>query len=511
MLVPLLICTFLLPSDSAADVYVHVVPYIDSDAWSQDHVAALKEFLSWCEGHNIRVAVFHYNVCEETAPGITDLIREYAERGTISLVGLHSTSHALGGLPFSLQYWELEFNLRFLEDRVKNNVARVLSVPSWVFDVNTLYACDKLGVRVLVCGADITTLNPEHDPKWNRLDFVALHMLAGYFNVGGDRLYYVPALNYASDLMQAAKDRGATVRDILRSAVRSLLDNDIVTGAGDVHLTLWILIHPWELSDANVRREFEDFLSEVADGSFNFEYNNVKVTFELSNPRDVIDMVLSGKVKLIALPEPDYSNILHAMGYHHWWELIDRNQHQDGTDIVWEWRELVSRWQSLDPVLWDLTVIGAVDSIQKDLYRAVKYVWDEALLNDVLESWDPNAARNSLSKEREALDTVYREALKLHAELVSSIVRKYQSLEREIDRLERDLKDVSSKQRDLERRLESLSRELQDRRRAKCGLPVLPVLRRIPRARTASGRPTARSRSPVPHLETRATSRWRGS
>ncbi|WP_456482971.1 hypothetical protein [Methanopyrus kandleri] len=468
------------PSASAATVYVDVVPYIDSDAWSQDHVAALKEFLSWCEERGIKVAVFHYNTCEEAAPGITDLIREYAERGTISLVGLHSTSHALGGLPLSLQYWELEFNLQFLRDRVGSNVAQVLSVPSWVFDANTLYACDKLGVRVIVCGTDITAINPDYDPTWDRLDPIARYMLVGYFNVRGSRLYYIPALSYVSDLVQAVEDRGTTVRELLQNAVRNLVDSGVINVTGDVHLTLWVLIHPWELADADVRQEFENFLSEVGNGSLNFEYQGVTVTFELSDPREVVNMISSGgtNLRLVALPEPDYSSILHAANYHHWWELIDL--YPDKSKIVREWLDTMSRWWALDFALWDLTVNGVIDdSIRKDLYRAVERVWNEALLENVLEYWDPSSARWPLLEERKALSTVYREILKLHAELMGSMVRqsRVESLEREINRLEQGLEDLSRRQQDLERRLESLERELQglEKRNSKRRLPVLPI------------------------------------
>ncbi|WP_168168853.1 hypothetical protein [Methanopyrus sp. SNP6] len=450
-------------SPSTATVYVHVVPYIDSDAWSKDHVTALKEFLSWCEGRGIKVAVFHYNVCEDAAPGITDLIREYAGRGTISLVGLHSTSHALGGLPLSLQYWELEFNLRFLRNRVGSNVSQVLSVPSWTFDANTLYACHKLEIRVMVCGVDITAINPDHDPTWDRLDPIARHMLVGYFNVCGDKIYYVPALSYVSDLVQGAEDRGTTVRELLQNAVRNLIDGGAISTAGDVHLVLWILVHPWELADANVRSEFENFLSEVGSGSFNFEYQGIAVTFELSDPREVVDAIQKGtNIELVALPEPDYSSILHATSHHHWWELVDL--YPDRSEIVWEWLDTVSRWWVLDPALWDLTVNGVInDSILEDLYRAVKWVWDEALLEDYLKYSDPSSSRWILLKERKSLDTVYREILALHAEMVGRL---------------------NEKQQDLERRIESLERELQGlkKRESKRGLPVLPSPLRLRRS-----------------------------
>ncbi|MEO2242026.1 MAG: hypothetical protein ABGY09_08180, partial [Euryarchaeota archaeon] len=60
----LLALLLLTPAPASATVYVDVVPYVDSDAWSGEHVAALRDFLSWCERHRVRVAVFHYNLCE---------------------------------------------------------------------------------------------------------------------------------------------------------------------------------------------------------------------------------------------------------------------------------------------------------------------------------------------------------------------------------------------------------------------------------------------------------------
>ncbi|WP_457614245.1 hypothetical protein [Methanopyrus sp.] len=474
------------PSASTATVYVHVVPYIDSDAWSQDHIIALKEFLSWCEKRKIKVAVFHYNTCESDAPGITNVIREYAERDTISLVGLHSTSHALGGLPLSLQYWELKFNLQFLRNRVKTNVVPVLSVPSWVFDTNTLYVCDMLGIRVIICGADITNISSEYDPKWDGVDSVARHMPVGYFNVHGDRLYYIPAMDFYLDLLNLTSNN-VTLRGLLQNAVKNLINNGIINATSDVHLTLWVLIHPWELADANVLQEFEKFLSDIRDGLFNFEYKGTKITFELSDPREVVDTILSRKsnLKFIPLPEPDYSRILKLEGFYHWWELI--KLYPDKSELVWMWLDTMYKWQTLDSALWDLTVNGDInDSFQKNLYRAVKLVWNEALLNDVLRHWNSDAVRELLLKERKYLDVVYRDTLILHAELMGSMVRqnRVELLEQKVNQIKQDIKEIkenlkriSQGQQDLKRQLESLEQEIQElkRQESKRGLPMLPV------------------------------------
>ncbi|WP_456466440.1 hypothetical protein, partial [Methanopyrus sp.] len=59
----LLTLLLLTPAPASATVYVDVVPYVDSDAWSGEHVTALRDFLSWCGERGVKVAVFHYNFC----------------------------------------------------------------------------------------------------------------------------------------------------------------------------------------------------------------------------------------------------------------------------------------------------------------------------------------------------------------------------------------------------------------------------------------------------------------
>lgn len=94
-------------NSAQANITVHITVYNDSDAWDQSHIQAYDEFLTRCEQNGVKVAVFHYPHCENTASGITDVIKGHlGPNGAIEFVGVHGTSHSIAGLPETSRRWK---------------------------------------------------------------------------------------------------------------------------------------------------------------------------------------------------------------------------------------------------------------------------------------------------------------------------------------------------------------------------------------------------------------------
>jgi len=473
----LLTLLLLTPAPASATVYVDVVPYVDSDAWSGEHVTALRDFLSWCGERGVKVAVFHYNLCERTAPGITRVIREFADQDVVTLVGLHTVSHSLGNLPVSVQYLELKYNAEFLKENVQVNVDdRVLSVPYWVLSPRTLRACALYGVRVIVSGNSPATLSANHDPVWDKLTFPAPYMVPGRFEVNGTTIYHLPAAIY-SELANAAASRNATIGDLLRDAVRSLLDSGLVPTDRDARLTLAVLVHPWELADDSVLNGVKQLLSQVASGELNFNYKGTSVRFRLADPRRVVDDLLSGRFKgpVVSLPEPEYRRVLQSKGFDPWWKLSER--YSDKSDLVRTWREAVQTLESVDAELLALLRAGRVDERLDELLRRLAEVAvDEAELNSMIKHWDVNAAALSIQRFASVSDEVYAEVTVRFSELVEDELNEVKAAEAEVEELRKErskiendinslkekISDVSSEVSSMQRDLKSLAGKVSD-------------------------------------------------
>ncbi|MHC1580909.1 MAG: hypothetical protein ACXQTC_04360, partial [Methanopyraceae archaeon] len=458
-------------------VYVDVVPYVDSDAWSGEHVTALRDFLSWCGERGVKVAIFHYNFCERTAPGITQVIREFANQGVVTLVGLHTVSHSLGNLPVSVQYLELKYNAEFLKENVQVSVDdRVLSVPYWVLSPRTLRACALYGVRVIVSGNSPATLSANHDPVWDKLTFPAPYMVPGKFEVNGTTIYHLPAVTY-SELANTASSRNTTIGDLLRDAVRSLLDSGLVPTDRDARLTLAVLVHPWELADDSVLNGLKQLLSQVASRELNFNYKGTSVRFRLADPRRVVDDLLSGRFEgpVVSLPEPEYRRVLQSKGFDPWWKLSER--YPDKSDLVRIWREAVQTLESVDAELLALMRAGRVDErLDALLRRLAEAAVDEVELNSMIKHWDANAAALSIQRFAGISNEVYAEVTVRFSELIKDVsngvrlaeteieemVKEESKIKNDVDSLRKELSGVSGEVSSMRRDLKSLASRVSD-------------------------------------------------
>ncbi|MEO2241138.1 MAG: hypothetical protein ABGY09_03615 [Euryarchaeota archaeon] len=385
VLLPLLL---LLTRPATADVVVDVVPYVDSDAWSGEHVAALRDFLSWCERHRVRVAAFHYNLCERTAPGITQVIREFANRGVITLVGSHSASHAMGGLPPAVQYWELVVSLDFLRREVGRSDP-VLSVPYWVLDVNTVRACAMAGVRVIVDGNDPALLGPEPGP-WSSVPALSRRLVVGWWEVDGRRVYRLPAVAWADLWGEERSVERACER--VREAVAELVRRGWCREGA---LTVWVLVHPWELARSGFLESFEGFLDRVRSGGLDFECGGVRVRFRLADPREVVDRVKEYVAR--PLPSPDLLRILQAEGFlspdQLQVELVrglleGREDAVKGLRVLEVWRRCMRILWGVDGELLALTRAGRVTGRLRGLVeKVVSEVWNDVGVYSAIREW----------------------------------------------------------------------------------------------------------------------------
>ncbi len=416
----------LCPAPAAADVTVDVVPYVDSDAWSKEHVKALEDFLRWCEERGIRAAIFHYNLCERTAPGITEVIRGFADRGVLTVVGLHSASHAMGGLPLAIQYWELAVNRDFLEKKV-GRADPVLSVPYWVLDVNTLRACAMAGVRILVDGNDPAGMGPEPG-EWSSIPGLSRRLVVGRWDVDGVRLYRLPAVAW-SDLWE----EGSTVDEACRRLQRAV--SGLVDGGWcrEGRVTVWVLVHPWELARREFLRSFEEFLDRVRSGRLDFEHGGVRVRFRLADPREVVERVEEYVAR--PLPRPDLPWILRAEGFPDPGRLRAEllKEASEGREDAVRGLRVLEIWERCMQILWGvdgellaLTRAGKVTRRLRELVeKVVSVIWNDVGVYSAIREWrDLDAAltfaRRMLADVMELAGAVES----AYAELVASSGRK---------------------------------------------------------------------------------------
>ncbi len=462
---PLLLLPLILAlAPASATVHVDVFPCLDSDAWSEEHVQALRTFLEWCADHGVKVAVFHYNTCEEAAPGITQVIREFAGQGVITLVGLHSTSHSMGDLPVSVQYLELKYNAEFLRESVGINVNdRVLSVPYWVFSPRTLEACALFGVRVIVSGNGPNTLSPEHDRVWDKVSFPGQLMIPGKFTVGGEVIYHLPVVSYPSLAAQSAA-LGTTVGEVLRRAVESLIENGLVPTDRDVRLTLAVLVHPWELADSGTLEGIEGLLEQVSSGALDFACNGVPVVFRLADPAKVVEDLEEGRFEgpVVSLPSPDYRYVLLSKGYKPWWELLRQcSSDENVIHVIRTWREAVQTLECVDAELLTLLRAGRTEGLDTLLREVAETAADEAELYNMVKNWDPAGAKRAVERFREVADRLYSAVVRTFADFLLGLSRELEGV-RELRGL---VSDVAGSVEELRARAEAVEAEVTDLRR----------------------------------------------
>ncbi len=434
ILLALLTCSVVASAGvNAQTVTVMVVPYIDSDAWAPQHVDAFEKFLGWCEQNHVHVAVFHYNTNtakDSKGTPITEVIKEYADKGVITMVGLHSTSHSIDGLPLSIQYWELKFNMEFLKNNIGKNVVPVFSVPYWVFDPNTIKACAMVGIKAMISGQSVATLNPNYKTPLSQLNPIAQRMIPGYFEVtvGGKhrKVYYIPAVSYWDDLVPQAKSANETVDTYLESVVDQLVKSDVLATlykGENVTLELWVLIHPWEMADSSRGvSAYESFLEDIASGKLNHTVtvNGVKiqVNFELADPVDAIKAVLEGKTPLVPMPQPSLYYLLEMQDFEPWWKLED--MYPDKVDIIRAWRDVMNKLWSIDGELMALTKAGLISgNLKRELLEVVENIWSAADLSCVVKWWDPTAAKVDIEKEDALVDTLVADVSEAFANMVA--------------------------------------------------------------------------------------------
>jgi len=421
---------------AAQTVTVMVVPYVDSDAWQPSHVDAFEKFLEWCKQNGVHIAVFHYNTNtakDSNGVPITEVIKQYANEGVITMVGLHSTSHSIDGLPLSIQYWELKFNLQFLQKNIGKNVMPVFSVPYWVFDPNTVKACAMIGIKAIISGQSVATLNPNYSTPISQLNPIAQRMIPGYFQITVNgrtcRVYYIPAVSFWDDLVPQAKSANETVDDLLKSAVDQLIQSDIFstpTGGKDVTLELWVLIHPWEMADTSRGASaYENFLEDVKSGKLNHTVNvngvNVNIVFKLADPVEALNEIINGKTPLVPMPEPSLYYLLEMQGFEPWWQLKETYQsNPDKISILIAWRDIMEKLWSLDGELMALTKSGMITgNLENELLSVIENVWSVADINCVLKYWDVTAAKVDVEKEDSLVDVLAADVSEAFANLIA--------------------------------------------------------------------------------------------
>ncbi|WP_457614951.1 hypothetical protein [Methanopyrus sp.] len=452
------------PPASAALVKVDVVPCVDTDLRSSEDVNALNNFLTWCENNHVQVAAFYSD-----NSGIADVIKSYASSGVITLVGLHTTSHSLGGLPPSLQYWEIKFNYDTVSSDIGVNTYKALLVPNGVFDANTISACNELGINVIL--GDVG-YNWEENKYGTTLYTYAL---VGYFNVGDNKIYYVPVLEF-SRIDSLANLTNTNLETLLKTAIVDVLYEKGVIGQDDNEmLTLWILVHPYELNDSTTVSDLESFLSDIAKGLFDFTYSDgTEVVFELANPMDVLSNIESYK-SVGEIPAPDYQDLMALHGYERWYELTDDK-------VVLLWHSIMSRWWGINELLAYLTANNMLnDEILEELRNAVEHVIDESSLYIMLEEWNAETeVMNTICVEDECLNTLWCDLMRFCIELcdekeeqieqklqqhdseIASIEENIANIENDINEIKDELSSTEERVSGLENEIETLSQQLSD-------------------------------------------------
>ncbi|WP_457620864.1 hypothetical protein [Methanopyrus sp.] len=456
--------TIMASPTSAALVKVDVVPCVDTDLRSSEDVNALKNFLTWCEDNHVQVAAFYSDTS-----GIADVIKSYASSGVITLVGLHTTSHSLGGLPPSLQYWEIKFNYDTVSSDIGVNTYKALLVPNGVFDANTISACNELGINVTLGDVGYNWEENKYDTT------LYTYALVGYFNVNGNKIYYVPVLEF-SRIESLANLTNTNLETLLKTSILDVLHEKGVIGPDNNEmLTLWILIHPYELNDSSTVSDLESFLLDIAKGLFDFTYSDgTEVVFELANPMDVLSNIESYK-SVGEIPAPDYQDLMALHGYERWYELTDDK-------VALLWHSIMSRWWGINELLAYLTANNMLnDEILEELRNAVEHVIDESSLYIMLEEWgDETDVMNTICVEDECLNTLWCDLMRFCIELcdekedqieqelqqhdseIASIEENITNIENNINEIKNELSSTEESVSNLENKIETLSQQLSD-------------------------------------------------
>ncbi|MEO2240887.1 MAG: hypothetical protein ABGY09_02335 [Euryarchaeota archaeon] len=380
----LLLALLLVPAPGAADVTLHVVPYTDNNAWSQAHASQLKKLLTWCRGHDVSLAAFYFEAAHRNAPDVTRVLREFANNGTIAVVGTQTVSHSLGGLPSSIQYWELVRGLQYTRDRLDRSYP-ILHVPYWVFGETTLKACAKAGIRALISG-----LGPGVDPEFlrrrypelARVDAIGRHLLVGRWRVDGTTIYHLPALSFTNDLGGSADLALSRLERGLELLLRSGLVRD-----GD-RLMVWVLLEPWQMGDQTLT-EFESFLERLKRG-VTLRVNGLTARIELADPGRVVRSLDS--YRSIEFPIPSYERALRYEGYAPIGSL------QVDPEVRHLYERYLETLRSVDDRLSRLLERGLVDrELERHLDRVVQLAWNDAALYAALRGWgDVNLVKRHL-------------------------------------------------------------------------------------------------------------------
>ncbi len=392
----LLLALLLTPAPGAADVTLHVVPYTDNNAWSPVHASQLRKLLTWCREHDVSLAAFYFEAAHRNAPDVTRVLREFVDNGTITVTGTQTVSHALGGLPYSIQHWELVRGLQYARDRLDRSDP-LLHVPYWVLDETTLRACARAGIRALVSG-----LGPGIDPDFlrrrypelTRVDAVGRHLLVGRWKVEGTTIYHLPALSFTNDLGGSANLALSRLERGLELLLRSGLVRD-----GD-RLVVWVLLEPWQMSDATLS-EFESFLDRLKRG-VTLRVNGLTARIELADPKRVVKDLDS--YRSIELPTPSYERVLRYEGYAPIRDL------QVDPEVRHLYERYLETLRSVDDRLSRLLERGLADrELERRLDRVVQLAWNDAALYAALQGWkNPDLVKRYLKSLLDAAQELAR-------------------------------------------------------------------------------------------------------
>ncbi len=403
------------PAPATADVVLHVVPYTDSNAWSKEHVAKLAEFLTWCREHNVKLAAFYFPVSEQSAAGVSDVLKRFVDDGTITVIGPQTVSHALGGLPYSIQYWEIDRSLKYTQNRF-GTADRVLHVPYWVLDENTLRACLKCGVHILVSGT-----GPDVDADFCREKYPGLlqvnpagrHMLVGVWRTGNSIVYNLPAMSFVRDFGGRADKALSEIKEGLRGLIQHGIVKD-----GD-KLVLWLLLEPWQMDGATLR-EFEALIERISEG-ITLTVNGVTARIVLGDPRRVIENLES--FKTVELPSPDYIKILKYEGY----TPVDELQVDPEIKLLYS--TYIDILRSIDRKLLAIIESGRMDGeLERALDEVAQLAWNDAALCAAVEQWE----------DEELVKAHLKRLLAKTQELAYLVNAKYNELRRERSRSVRE-------------------------------------------------------------------------
>ncbi|AAM02185.1 TPA: hypothetical protein HA336_01010 [Methanopyrus kandleri] len=320
------------------------------------------------------MAVFHYPHCENTASGITDVIKGHlGPNGAIEFVGVHGTSHSIAGLPEDVQKMEIQYCWEFLEDQGLGPYLRkdiISPSPEWIMDDTFVKVCQELGTREVVCGYRTWELDPDKHPRWygKDYDYIADIMVIKKLNTNGYTVYVCPVIDFEELVGDVVDELGvynlSNLKTMLRKAIETLRNTGAIRDGS--HLMMWVLIHPWQLTeDIRVGRNdntrpgmelIEEFIQWVKKGQLDYEVNGINIKFVLENPSDAIRIERNIEQNPTAYGHPmvtvtklDWVSMIKASGGKTAREL--KHDHQKLVDI---WERAMKKLQKVAPQLSSL-------------------------------------------------------------------------------------------------------------------------------------------------------------